>query len=304
MSGPLLYWLLLKPLSVLPYWLLYRISDFFYFVLFKCLRYRKQVVLGNIQKAFPEKTEAERMAIARDFYSHFCDLVVEAIKNFSVREDELRKRFVNLNPEILDQYFQQGKGVIICGGHYTNWEMWGVSTPLQTQMPLVGIYKRLANAYLDKKMRETRRRTGLQLVPTREVRDFLDKNQGKSCGLVFAIDQSPADPKKSVWIEFLGQVSPAYYGAEKHAKELNWPVVYGHAERVKRGYFTVKYRVITEIPRDFEQGELIQYVSTFLEDDIQKTPHLWLWTHKRWKHQDKKPPGVKTWTKALLAEKK
>jgi len=303
MGGRLLYWLLLKPLSLLPYWMLYGISDFFCFVLYRCIGYRKKVVLGNLKMAFPEKSDSERNAIAREFYAHFCDLVVEAIKNFSARESELKKRFVNLNPEVLDHYFNQGKGVIICGGHYANWEMWGVSTPLQTQMPLVAIYKRLADAYLDGKMRETRRKTGLDLVPTREVKKFLEENAGRNFGMVFAIDQSPADPKKSVWIEFLGQLSPAYFGAEKHAKELNWPMVYGHAERIKRGHYTVRYSVVTENPTAFEDGELIQYVSTFLEEDIRQVPYLWLWTHKRWKHQNKQPKGVRTWTKADVSEK-
>jgi KDO2-lipid IV(A) lauroyltransferase len=58
---------------------------------------------------------------------------------------------------------------------------------------------------------------------------------------------------------------------------------------VKRGYYESHFEVLTENPRDFETGALIQLANDRVAADIYKEPYLWLWTHKRWKHKDKKP---------------
>ena len=285
----LLFWLFLKPLSLLPYFILYRISDLAFFILYVCFGYRKKVVMYNLELVFPTKTKKEREQIAWDFYRHFCDLILEVIKNFSVTESQLRRRFVVHNPEVLQNYAEKGQSIILCGGHYANWEMWALAAPMQSHMPLVAIYKRLSNPYFDRKMRESRKKYGMQLVSTRATKEYLEEHQGELMGMVFAVDQSPADPKKCVWISFLGIETPAYYGAEKYAKDLNLPVVFGHLNKVKRGYYESHFEVLTESPRDFEVGGLIQLANDRVAADIYREPYLWLWTHKRWKHKDKKP---------------
>ena len=60
----LLFWLVIKPISLLPYIILYRVSDFFFLVLWVIIPYRKKVVLGNLARVFPEKSESERRHIA------------------------------------------------------------------------------------------------------------------------------------------------------------------------------------------------------------------------------------------------
>jgi KDO2-lipid IV(A) lauroyltransferase len=53
--------------SLLPFWILYFISDIFYGLLYYILGYRKKVVMDNLYIAFPEKTEQERKRIAKNF---------------------------------------------------------------------------------------------------------------------------------------------------------------------------------------------------------------------------------------------
>ena len=69
-GSALLYYLVLKPISLLPYPLLYGLSDFFFVVLYYLIPYRKKVVMSNLAKAFPEKSEAELKIICRKFYLH------------------------------------------------------------------------------------------------------------------------------------------------------------------------------------------------------------------------------------------
>jgi lauroyl/myristoyl acyltransferase len=46
----LLFWLVIKPVSLLPYPLLYKLSDFFYVIFYYLIGYRKKVVYQNLKK--------------------------------------------------------------------------------------------------------------------------------------------------------------------------------------------------------------------------------------------------------------
>lgn len=281
----LLYYILLRPLSLLPYPILYGISNFFYLVLYYLVGYRKKVVLDNLTKCFPGKTEKECKKIMRLFYKHFCDLVVESVKNFGITEKEARSRYESVNTKVMNDFAAKGQSVILCGGHYANWEFWAVAGPLSLKHNVVAIYKKLRNDYFDQKMRESRGRFGLQLVRTLDTGEFLKNNHDKNIALVFGFDQSPANPKKSVWVQFMGRETGAMFGAEKYAKEYNLPIIYGQQEKLGRGRYRITYELLVTEPRHTGEGEITQLLHTRLEKDIRNVPQYWLWSHKRWKHK-------------------
>src|SRR5690606_40117647 len=66
-------------LSLMPFWVLYGISNGMYYLLFYIIRYRREVVLHNLKNSFPEKSVMERNQITKKFYRFFLDLVVESI---------------------------------------------------------------------------------------------------------------------------------------------------------------------------------------------------------------------------------
>lgn len=284
MGSALLYWLVIKPISLLPYPLLYGLSDVFFVVIYYLIPYRKKVVDKNLRLALPALTDAERKTVSKKFYRHFCDVVVESLKNFSISAEDSQKRMRTVNPEVLDVFAEKGQSVILAGGHYNNWELWAVAASAPLKHKVLAIYKRLNNAYFDAKMRSTRSKFGLLLMSTKETSDYFKNNPNELNATVFAIDQSPADPKKSVWVTFMGLDTAAYFGAEKYAKELNRPVVYGVISKVKRGYYEMTYQLVVEHPQDLAHGEITQALHRVLEREIYRAPEYWLWTHKRWKH--------------------
>lgn len=281
----ILYWFVIKPISLLPYPLLYGVSDFFYVILYHVIGYRKKVVTDNLKKSFPEKSEKEIKSLRGKFYRHFSDIVFESLKNFSITKKQAEARMQTENTDIFDNLHRQGKSVILCGGHYCNWELWAVATPDFFKHRLKAIYKQLSNPYFDKKMRVTRGRFGLDMISTKEFGNYFLEHREELTVSVFAIDQSPSNPNKSVWIDFLGRETATHYGAEKYARMFNYPVVYGHLSKVKRGYYKVRYELVTMDPEKLEHGELTQQMHRLLEADIRKAPEYWLWSHKRWKHK-------------------
>ena len=281
----ILYWLVIKPISMLPYPVLYGISDFFFVIFYYLVGYRKKVVTANLKGCFPEKSDQEIAVIRKKFYRHFCDLVLESLKNFSITEKQAHARMKQLNPEFFKEYAERGQGLILAGGHYANWELWAVATPAFFEHKLVAIYKRLSNAYFDRKMRQTRGKFGLKLVPTKEYGTYIKDHHQDLEVSVFGFDQSPSNPKKCLWINFMGRETAALYGAEKYAKEFGLPVVYGLIRKEKRGFYIVKYIKVNDHPETTKMGEITQKLHDILESEIRRAPEFWLWSHKRWKHK-------------------
>jgi len=286
MASKILFYLIILPISILPYPVIYLLSDLLYFILFKIVGYRTEVVLKNIKNSFPEKDAKEQKAIMAKFYKHLCDLIVESIKGFTISEKQLRKRLIVTNPEVADQYANKGQGVIFVGGHINNWEICAQAVPFYSEHECIGIYKPLSNAFFDHKMKTTREKYGLKLVSMKQTKKSFDKG-GKPKAIIFGSDQSPSNPKRAYWLKFLNQDTGVLYGVEKYAKEYNWPVIYVTIYKTKRGHYEVEYKLITDTPLDTSYGEITTSFTKAIENDIIAHPQYWLWSHRRWKH--KKP---------------
>lgn len=287
MFSALLYYLVILPVSLLPFPVLYLFSDFLYLLLYRIFGFRKKVVMTNLVNSFPEKNPAEIRRIADLFYHHLCDLIVESFKSFTISGQEIRKRMVLLNPEITDSYFDRGQSVILAGGHFNNWEWIAVSIDQQMKHKSAGIYKPLSNGFFDRKMRETRGRFGLLLVSTRKVREFFEKFKGIPTAIMFAIDQSPGKVENSYWTRFLNQDTAVLFGTEKYAREYGYPVLFGYIDKVKRGFYTFRFVTVTDHPAETRYGEITEKITRLLEEQILEAPQYWLWSHRRWKHKRK-----------------
>ncbi len=281
----LLYYLIIIPVSLLPYPLLYGLSDILFILFYYIIGYRKEIVLQNIQRSFPYKTAAEHSQICKQFYHHFCDLILESLKVFTISEKEVKERMIFKNPELVDRYFDQGQSMILAGGHYNNWELFAVGIDAAIKHPAIAIYKPLSNLFFDKKMRITRSKYGLRMISTKAVKGVMDQEKNKPSMTIFGIDQSPGNPAKCYWTKFLNQDTGVLFGAEKYAKEYNYPVVFGHITKEKRGFYTFEFIVVSDQPQSTRFGEITEKLTQLLEKDILQKPEYWLWSHKRWKHK-------------------
>ncbi len=280
----ILFYLVIKPLSLLPLWALHLIADSIGFLLIKVVPYRKQLVKENISNSFPDKSPAEIKAIINGFYHHMADLIFESIKIFSISKEEARSRCRVKNPEVLDRFFAEGKNVIVVGGHYNNWEMLAVATDMQVKHQIVGIYSTMSNKFFNKKFAESRSKFGLQLVPKEGVKDYFKARHPKPTATIFGADQSPHRKKKHFyWTTFLNQDTAVQFGTEKYAVEYNYPVVFVEILKPKRGYYEIVFTVLEEDPRSSPYGSITERHTKMLEEEIKRQPAYYLWTHRRWK---------------------
>ena len=272
-------------ISLLPFPLLYLLSDVLYILIYRVFGYRKEVVLTNLRNSFPEKSEAEIRAIASKFYAWFCDLTLETLKTLTISPEAARKRVEFAGIDVLRTYAKQKRSVILVLGHYGNWELAGARYSQEKDIPqLYVIYHPLANAHFDKLMYHMRVRHGTKLYAMREASKDMLRDKDLLTATAFIADQTPS-PERAYWMSFLGQETPVFLGTEALARKLDKPVVYICITRPKRGYYRMEMETLVAEPKATREGEITEIHTRRLEADIRKYPELWLWTHRRWKHR-------------------
>lgn len=271
--------------SFTPFWLLYLFSDFLYYFFFYVYRYRRSVVFSNLERSFPDRSPEEIRTIAKAFYRHFCDLLVEAVKAFSMSEKQVLKRYRMTNPEILDPFFEKKQSVITVLGHYNNWEWGSIAVGMQVKHQPVAFYKPLSNELIDRYIEKTRAKNGTQLISIQHTTRSFDSNKDKPGMFLMVADQSPSNLARSVWVKFLNQDTATLHGPEKHAIRSNLPVFFAEIRKVKRGYYEATLKPLVTEPRETSPGEITRLYMKALEDQILREPPYWLWSHRRWKHK-------------------
>jgi KDO2-lipid IV(A) lauroyltransferase len=122
------------------------------------------------------------------------------------------------------------------------------------------------------------------------VKEFFNIEKKDPFAIAFAIDQSPANPEKCYWSQFLNQDTAIHFGAEKYAKEHNLPVYFARITQTDKHQYTLRFECVTTNPVSESHGYITEESSRILEEQIRSQPEFWLWSHKRWKH--KRPAGL------------
>ncbi len=277
-------------LSLLPMRILYVFSNFFYYLIYYLIKYRKKVVLQNLQLAFPCKNINELKSIRKKFFKHFADLLFESIKAFTISEKTLKKRYKYLNPELINDLYDKGRSIAFLGAHQANWE-WSISIPLFVKIKCFGAYTKIGNRYFDKIIKNSRTKFGFIGYKTTETINSIICNFDEGIqGLYLLLsDQSPQVHKTHYWQEFMGVKVPIHTGAEIIAKKFDMAVVNYSIKKVKRGYYEITFETITEHPNEYKDYEITDKYLAITERNIYDQPAYYLWSHKRFKHRNKVP---------------
>lgn len=273
----------LKIISLLPFWLLYLISDLLYFFLYYIFKYRRKVVQTNLANAFPEKSQDERKGIEKRFYSFLADLMMESIKSISISPDELKKRYKFVNLEVITKYLQDGRSVIAVSGHYGNWEWGPLAIPLELKKDVLVVYKSLSNKNFDNKINSIRSRFGAIMVSMKMTLRKIAEYKNIPHVLVLVGDQTPTREESQYFTTFLNQPTAVFLGIEKIALKANDAIIYFSINRIKRGHYKSIVKPLVEYPRDTKEHEITNAHTLELENLIREKPELWLWSHRRWK---------------------
>ncbi len=270
-------------IASLPFWALYKVSDFLYHIL-RITGYRREVIVENLKKSFPQKNSDEISALADSYNRYLCDLIVETLKTLRTTEKDARERCSFHTPEWLLKFQKEKRSIILVMGHQGNWEWAGPSFTLNTGYQLVVIYRPLSNTYFDKMMVRMRTKFGTRITPVNQTLRDMVAHRSELTATAFIADQSaPSD--KSHWMTFLNQDTSVFTGPEKLGTKFNYPIVYINVKRPRRGYYEVVPELMFANPKETSENEITEAFMRRLEVDITVEPAIWLWSHRRWKYQ-------------------
>lgn len=278
---------LLQGLALLPLSVLYVFSEGIYFLLAYVLSYRGRVVRENLRNSFPEKSEAEVQRLAKAFYRHFSQVVVEILKLARMSDADLKRRVIFRNPEVLERRFAEKRMVLGLASHIGNWEWVLTSGAIWLSAEVDGVYKPLSNPFFESFMCQLRTRTGAGLVPMRDTLRDMVQRRGEPRVVSLLSDQAAGPIDRPYWTTFMNQDAGFYTSADRLAARFKAPVVYVGIRRLRRGYYEI---VLTELydgntPLPADEFSITEAFVRALEKDIRAAPEQYLWTHRRWKHK-------------------
>ncbi|MCL1944100.1 MAG: lysophospholipid acyltransferase family protein [Candidatus Azobacteroides sp.] len=284
--------------ALLPLRILYVFSDFLFYVVYYVVGYRKKIVRKNLTDSFPEKSTEKIIETEKKFYRHFCDYIVETIKLAHISDEEMKKRMIFKNVDLINQIMADNRSCIMLLGHYGNWE-WVPSVCLYLKKNFFTgqIYHPLSNKAVDKLMLKLRGRFGTKNITTNDTfREIVKmKRAGRQFIIGFISDQSPMYNDIHYVTHFLNQENtPMITGYERIAGQMDFIVVYLDVIKLNRGHYEAEYKVITEHPKECADFEITEKYTREMEKTILRNPAYWLWTHRKWKH--KKSIGIQNRT--------
>ncbi|MCH5220573.1 MAG: lysophospholipid acyltransferase family protein [Muribaculaceae bacterium] len=281
---------LLTVVAFLPLRVLYILSDIVWCVLYYAVRYRRKVVMQNLTASFPEKEVEELNIISRKFYRSFCDYIFETVKLLHISDNEMTRRMTFSGLEYMDRAVAEGHDVVVYFSHLFNWE-WAPSVKLHSRFKdddsvVFGqIYRPLRNVIIDKVMLKIRGRFDTEsIAKAQTLRKLLRyRKEGRRFVIGFMSDQKPSHGDPERVLSFMGRPTAVITGTETLARRLDATVVYWKMTSKGRGYYHIEVIPMAEHASATAEGFLTKKYFELLEENIRETPHLWLWSHKRWK---------------------
>lgn len=282
-----MYYLIYVPiflLSLLPLRVLYVLSDFVSFILFRVFGYRRKVIDGNLLIAFPEKTLEERNSIKKKFQRNFTDSFIETVKCLSASK-KFYDKHCKTDFSLFNRFAEADISCQMHACHQFNWEWINLHWSIHLKQPLVVVYMPISSKPLDRLFYDFRTKYGTYMLPATEAKKEFVAWRNKTHALALVADQKPAAPKFAYWLNFFNKPTPFVIGPEKNAAAKKCPVIFGRAFKPARGKYETSLTLASEDASLLKPGELTLMYRDYIEDAIRRQPEMYLWSHKRFKHE-------------------
>lgn len=295
---------LLYLLSRLPLKFHLACGRFFGWFLCYVVQYRKDVVITNISRSFPNLKYKEVSALVKKSYEHLGDIFAEAVwfggcRNAKGRERLNKSGIVDiLNPETFNEVYDNSTNMMVLSSHMGNWELLGgwfnynhnLDVPLKSDFSEIGVvYRRLENRSFDRVMEDNRcnciKDTGFNgYLEASEVFRFAITHRREKFVYIFPTDQYPYKIATSHNVgKFLNQETLAMTGGAALACKFGMSVSYLRWKSTGRGSYSIEFVPLFSDASQLTPGQIMEKYYSELEKDIVAQPWNYLWTHKRWK---------------------
>jgi KDO2-lipid IV(A) lauroyltransferase len=244
------------------------------------------VVIRNLQNAFPEKKISDIKKLAFKTYKSFALSLVEIMYLPYIEKQNLIDAVECVNPELIVEKYNEGKGIILLSSHFGNWEFIAISVAMQIGIPFSVIVKPLRNPYVFEWMNKARTKFGNEIVPLGiSIRKTYQTLKEKK---IVAMVADQRGPREGVRVNFFGRQVPVYTGPAALALKTGSPIICGIPVRQQNyKYHTILIEIpLNDLPENDEEKivEISQRYTSYIEKIIRENPEQWLWMHNMWKY--------------------
>lgn len=260
-------------------------GHFLAFLWFDFFRIRRKVILNNITMAFPNFSEAEKIAIGRQSMQMLCRSFFDVMSIPSLDDQWVQKNVVFEGREILERYKDTSKGVLFLTLHMGSGDF-AAAAISRTLIPMSLISKRFRNSFLDEFWFSLRGRSKTEFIDAHAQRNAFDILSAlkKKRGVTFVLDQFMGKPY-GVETEFFGHKTGTAYGLAVFAKKTELPVIPTYTYWGENGQLQIKFCEPIAMSSDLSETneQMTNRFNQALEKIIRLHPGQWMWVHKRWK---------------------
>ena len=247
--------------------------------------WRMQMAAANVQECLQVSPEEARQ-IAKESVIKFGRMIIEVLRFPLLKQETLPSVLKVEGEAYLEEAYAKGKGVIICTGHFGNWELFGAYVGLH-EYPILSIARRQNNSAMDRFINEYREIVGQKVAYNRGKEGVLAMGrylkEKHLLGILFDQDTNDTGIRISLFgKEVITPAGPAvfsrtfgcpilpifmHYDADGSCRAKIYPPIY--AEKTK--------------DKDKDLFQATEKLMEILEQEIRSNPPMWFWVHDRWK---------------------
>lgn len=287
-------------LSKLPLKFHYFMGDILAWLAMNVMHYRSGVVWKNLSRSFPQLKYRELKKIYKDFYKHFGEIFAEAIWFGGSSYERLRKNGIVtvMNPEEISEMYDSSPSMTVLSTHCGNWELMGGFLGYRTatggkicfeEKDITVVYKKLKNHVFDRVFALNRIAPLVDVgteceVESSSILRYSIQHRNEKRVYIYPTDQAPYYKSGPHPIgKFMHQDTMAMLGSVGVACRLSHSVMYMKMKQVERGRYEMTLIPICRNASESTPEEIMRKYYDLLEEEINETPHNWLWSHNRWK---------------------
>ena len=247
-----------------------------------------RTALTNLRLAYPEKTEAEREAIAIGMWDNLGRMGGEFVHLDRIWQynmwEPAKSRIETTGVSNFVAMRIDGKPALVFTAHLANWELPAIAAAAQGLDSAV-LFRAPDNSFFADLLFEARSRVMGNLVAASHVAVFelaavLD--QGKHLGIL--VDQAR---RGGPTVQFFGQPCSANPTIARLARLYECPVHGVRVIRLPEGRFRIQCTPALDLPRD-AKGKIdvdgaMQMITSVVEGWVREYPEQWTWFYKRWR---------------------
>lgn len=269
----------------LPRSIQFLLGDFIGLLWFDVLRIRRQVVIDNITRAFPELSHKQKVKMGRWSLRYLGRSLIQYSYLPFMTKEKIKKLVKFEGFEHLEKALEKNKGVCLLTLHLGNGDL-GVAALSLLGYPIQLISKEFTLRWLNDMWFGMRAKLGTKFIAPRNSSYSILKALKSNEVVIFVLDQFMGPPI-GVKTKFFGHETGTAMGLTVMSKRTQAPVVPIYMKWNKDGSHTLTCLPPVEFEEQANNEETLTYMtqkySDQVEEIIKKHPEQWLWIHRRWK---------------------